>query len=131
MCTISNVFRLCIYDPGSRFANTPSSPPRVPHGMVPKPAFCSILHEHVVFAAFFGRWVAGAVRKPANPYDFLQTNFRQRVNFNVSASTSWSRALAAASMSNYLTSLFSSKTLPSVTDLVSVYILRLLNFLLE
>ena len=41
-------------------------PPLPPHGMVPKPAFCSILHESVVFAMFLARWVAGAVRKPAN-----------------------------------------------------------------
>ena len=55
-----------IYDPGSRFATTP--PP--PHGMVPKPAFCSIPHENVVFAVFFAWWVAGAVRNPANSLDF-------------------------------------------------------------
>ena len=48
------------YDPGSRFATTP------PHGMVPKPAFCSIPHETAEFVVFFARWVAGAVRKPAN-----------------------------------------------------------------
>ena len=40
--------------------------PPPPHGMVPKPAFCSILHENVVFAVFLARWVAGAVHKPAN-----------------------------------------------------------------
>ena len=57
---------VCIYDPGSRFATTP--PP--PHGMVPKPAFCSIPHENVVFAVFFAWWVAGAVRNPANSLDF-------------------------------------------------------------
>ena len=56
-----------IYDPGSRFATTPPPPP---HGMVPKPAFCSIPHENVVFAVFFAWWVAGAVRKPANSLDF-------------------------------------------------------------
>ena len=54
-----------IYVPGSRFATTPP-----PHGMVPKPAFCSIPHENVVFAVFFAWWVAGAVRKPANSLDF-------------------------------------------------------------
>ena len=54
-----------IYDPGSRFATTPP-----PHGMVPKPAFCSIPHENVVFAVFFAWWVAGAVRNPANSLDF-------------------------------------------------------------
>ena len=37
-----------------------------PPGMVPKPAFCSILHESNVFAVFLARWVAGAVGKPAN-----------------------------------------------------------------
>ena len=37
-----------------------------PHGMVPKPAFCSIPHEKAGFAVFFARWVAGAVRRPAN-----------------------------------------------------------------
>ena len=41
-------------------------PPPPSHGMVPKPAFCSILHENVVFAVFLAWWVAGAVRKPAN-----------------------------------------------------------------
>ena len=45
------------------------SPPP-PHGMVPKPAFCSIPHENVVFAVFFAWWVAGAVRNPANSLDF-------------------------------------------------------------
>ena len=45
-------------------------PPPPPHGMVPKPAFCSILHENVVFAMFFAWWVAGAVRKPASSWDF-------------------------------------------------------------
>ena len=58
---------VCIYVPGSRFATTPPPPP---HGMVPKPAFCSIPHENVVFAVFFAWWVAGAVRKPANSLDF-------------------------------------------------------------
>ena len=82
-----------IYDPGSRFAATP--PP--PHGMVPKPAFCSILHENV----FLARWVAGAVRKPANSWNFLQPTFRKRAICNVSASTSWSSAVSPASMSNY------------------------------
>ena len=42
----------------------PPAPP--PHGMVPKPAFCSIPHENAEFAVFFARWVAGAVRNPAN-----------------------------------------------------------------
>ena len=56
-----------IYDPGSRFATTPPPPP---HGMVPKPAFCNIPHENVVFAVFFAWWVAGAVRNPANSLDF-------------------------------------------------------------
>ena len=45
-------------------------PPPPPHGMVPKPAFCSIPHENVVFAVFFAWWVAGAVRNPANSLDF-------------------------------------------------------------
>ena len=44
----------------SRFAVRYPPPP--PHGMVPKPAFCSIPHENVVFAVFFAWWVAGAVR---------------------------------------------------------------------
>ncbi len=39
---------------------------RRPPPMVPKPAFCSIPHENAEFAVFFARWVAGAVRKPAN-----------------------------------------------------------------
>ena len=52
----------------SRFAVRYHPPP--PHGMVPKPAFCSIPHENVVFAVFFAWWVAGAVRKPANSLDF-------------------------------------------------------------
>ena len=60
------IYKFNIYDPGSRFATTP--PP--PHGMVPKPAFCSIPHENVVFAVFFAWWVAGAVRNPANSLDF-------------------------------------------------------------
>ena len=47
-----------------------SLPPPPPHGMVPKPAFCSIPHENVVFAVFFAWWVAGAVRNPANSLDF-------------------------------------------------------------
>ena len=76
-------------------------PPPPPHGMVPKPAFCSILHENVVFAVFLARWVAGAVRKPANSWDFLQPTFRKRAICNVSASTSWSSAVSPASMSNY------------------------------
>ena len=54
------VFCEGICDPGSRFATTP------PHGMVPKPAFCSIPHENAEFAVFCARWVAGAVRKPGN-----------------------------------------------------------------
>ena len=45
-------------------------PPPPPHGMVPKPAICSIPHENVVFAVFFAWWVAGAVRNPANSLDF-------------------------------------------------------------
>ena len=45
-------------------------PPPPPHGMVPKPAFCNIPHDNVVFAVFFAWWVAGAVRKPANSLDF-------------------------------------------------------------
>ena len=61
------VTAIYIYDPGSRFATTPPPPP---HGMVPKPAFCSIPHENVVFAVFFAWWVAGAVRNPANSLDF-------------------------------------------------------------
>ena len=48
----------------------PPPPPPPPHGMVPKPAFCSIPHENVVFAVFFAWWVAGAVRNPANSLDF-------------------------------------------------------------
>ena len=52
----------------SRFAVRYHPPP--PHGMVPKPAFCSIPHENVVFAVFFAWWVAGAVRNPANSLDF-------------------------------------------------------------
>ena len=75
--------------------------PPPPHGMVPKPAFCSILHENVVFAVFLARCVAGAVRKPANSQDFLQPTFRKRVICNVSASTSWSSAVSPASMPNY------------------------------
>ena len=59
------IYYIYIYDPGSRFATTPP-----PHGMVPKPAFCSIPHENVVFAVFFAWWVAGAVRNPANSLDF-------------------------------------------------------------
>ena len=47
-----------------------SLPPPPPHGMVPKPAFCNIPHENVVFAVFFAWWVAGAVRNPANSLDF-------------------------------------------------------------
>ena len=74
--------------------------PPPPHGMVPKPAFCSILHENVVFAVFLARWVAGAVRKPANAWDFLPPTFRKRVICNVSASTSWSSAVAPTSISN-------------------------------
>ena len=62
---VFSVFK--IYDPGSRFATTPPPPP---HGMVPKPAFCSIPHENVVFAVFFAWWVAGVVRNPANSLDF-------------------------------------------------------------
>ena len=93
--TIIHNLHICIYDPGSRFATTPP-----PHGMVPKPAFCSILHENVVFAVFLARWVAGAVRKPANAWDFLPPTFRKRVICNVSASTSWSSAVAPTSISN-------------------------------
>ena len=78
-----------------------SLPPPPHHGMVPKPAFCSILHENVVFAVFLARWVAGAVRKPANSWDFLQPTFRKRAICTVSASTSWSSAVSPASMSNY------------------------------
>ena len=74
---------LYIYDPGSRFATTPPPPS---HGMVPKPAFCSILHENVVFAVFLARWLAGAVCKPANSQEFLQQTFRKRVICNVSGS---------------------------------------------
>ena len=68
LCSFQIPYFICegIYDPGSRFATTP--PP--PHGMVPKPAFCSIPHENVVFAVFFAWWVAGAVRNPANSLDF-------------------------------------------------------------
>ena len=54
----------------SRFAVRYHPPPPPPHGMVPKPAFCSIPHENVVFAVFFAWWVAGAVRNPANSLDF-------------------------------------------------------------
>ena len=54
----------------SRFAVRYHPPPLPPHGMVPKPAFCSIPHENVVFAVFFAWWVAGAVRNPANSLDF-------------------------------------------------------------
>ena len=77
------VSRFVIYDPGSRFATTP--PPLPPHGMVPKPAFCSILHENVVFAVFLALWLAGAVCKPANLQEFLQPTFRKRVICNVRA----------------------------------------------
>ena len=61
-------------------------PPPPSHGMVPKPAFCSILHENVVFAVFLARWLAGTVCKPANSQEFMQQTFRKRVNCNVSAS---------------------------------------------
>ena len=61
-------------------------PPPPSHGMVPKPAFCSILHENVVFAVFLARWLAGAVCKPANSQEFLQQTFRKRVICNVSGS---------------------------------------------
>ena len=90
----ARVIYIYIYDPGSRFATTPPLPP---HGMVPKPAFCSILHENVVFAVFLAPWLAGAVCKPANSQEFLQPTFRKRVICNVSASTSWSSAVAPAS----------------------------------
>ena len=88
-----------IYDPGSRFATTP--PP--PHGMVPKPAFCSIPHENVVFAVFFEWWVAGAVCKPANSQDFCSQASENVLFAMFSASTSWSSAVAppSISMSNY------------------------------
>ena len=120
-----------IYDPGSRFATTPPPPP---HGMVPKPAFCSIPHENVVFAVFFcmvGCWCGP---QPCKFVGFLQPTFRKRVICNVSASTSWSSAAAPSSISvsnyhiilNLLLRVFSLGT-----GLISVYILCLSNFLLE
>ena len=45
--------------------------------MVPKPAFCSILHENVVFAVFLARWLAGTVCKPANSQEFMQQTYPQ------------------------------------------------------
>ena len=110
----------------SRFA-VRYHPPPPPHGMVPKPAFCSIPHENVVFAVFFAWWVAGAVRKPAN-------SFRKRVICNVLASTSWNSAAAPSSisMSNWHIILNLLLRVYSLgTRLISVYILCLSNFLLE
>ena len=67
ICMCIYIYMLYIYI-WSRFAVRYHPPP--PHGMVPKPAFCSIPHENVVFAVFFAWWVAGAVRNPANSLDF-------------------------------------------------------------
>ena len=122
--------RLAIYDPGSRFATTP--PP--PHGMVPKPAFCSIPHGKRCICSVFcmvGCWCGP---QPCKFVGFLQPIFRKRVICNVSASTSWSSAAAPSSISvsnyhiilNLLLRVFSLGT-----GLISVYILCLSNFLLE
>ena len=133
-CKVSNTIRIYIYigsiriyDPGSRFATTP--PP--PHGMVPKPAFCSIPHENVVFAVVFACWRGPQTCKFVG---FLQPTFRKRVICNVLASTSWSSAAAPSSISmsnchiilNLLLRVYSLGT-----RLISVYILCLSNFLLE
>ena len=120
-----------IYDPGSRFATTP--PP--PHGMVPKPAFCSIPHENVVFAMFFAWWVAGAVRNPANSLDFCNQPSENLLFAMFRLRPLWSSAAAPSSISvsnhyhiilNLLPRVFSLGT-----GLISVYILCLSNFLLE
>ena len=127
--TIHHAANCSIYDPGSRFATTPP-----PHGMVPKPAFCSIPHENVVFAVFF--CMVGCWRGPQTCkfVGFLQPTFRKRVICNVLASTSWSSAAAPSSISmsnchiilNLLLRVYSLGT-----RLISVYILCLSNFLLE
>ena len=127
---LSNAWGLHIW---SRFA-VRYHPPPPPHGMVPKPAFCSIPHENVVFAVFFcmvGCWCGP---QPCKFVGFLQPTFRKRVICNVSASTSWSSAAAPSSISvsnyhiilNLLLRVFSLGT-----GLISVYILCLSNFLLE
>ena len=103
--------------------------------MVPKPAFCSIPHENVVFAVFFAWWVAGAVRNPANSLDLYNQPSENVLFCNVSASTSWSSAAAPSSISvshnhiilNLLLRVFSLGT----GLLISVYIFCLSNFLLE
>ena len=119
---------ICIYDPGSRFATTP--PP--PHGMVPKPAFCSIPHENVVFAVFFAWWVAGAVRKPANSLDFcnqpsenvLFAMFQLRHRAVVQPRPSLFLCQINHIILNLLLRVYSLGT-----GLISVYILCLSNFL--
>ena len=120
-----------IYDPGSRFA-TPPPPP--PHGMVPKPAFCSIPHEKRCICSVF--CMVGCWRGPQTYkfVGFLQPTFRKRAICNVLASTSWSSAAAPSSISmsnchiilNLLLRVYSPGT-----RLISVYILCLSNFLLE
>ena len=66
------IYTVCIYIYMIPVRGSLPPPPPPPHGMVPKPAFCSIPHENVVFAVFFAWWVAGAVRNPANSLDFCK-----------------------------------------------------------
>ena len=120
---------LSIYDPGSRFATTPPPPP--PHGMVPKPAFCSIPHENVVFAVFFAWWVAGAVRNPANSLDFCNQPSENVLFAMFRLRHRSAAAPSSISVSNYHIILLLLTVSSLGTGLISVYILCLSNFLLE
>ena len=119
-----------IYVPGSRFATTPP-----PHGMVPKPAFCSIPAWKRCICSVF--CMVGCWRGPQTCkfLGFLQPTFRKRVICNVLASTSWSSAAAPSSIFYVNLSYNSINLLLRVyslgTRLISVYILCLSNFLLE
>ena len=117
-----------------RVARSWSPPP--PHGiMVPKPAFCSIPHENVVFAVFFAWWVAGAVRKPAKSLDFCN-----QPSENVLFAMFWLRHRGVVQPRRalfyfYVKLSYNLNLLLRVyslgTRLISVYILCLSNFLLE